>query len=416
VEVKNAVVSVRKIADDARVDQIGQQVSWTIAAGVGGEPSGSDASGTPATTAYAVSGYYVLDPISAALALNTGTVTGATGANADGVLSVRLANGGTPEQNVPLAYPADYTITRSATPPAGISATAGADKYLLLKFTPAGLRKLSGTPTAPVAPNGIVTVVLSTTVRQAGQISNTAAVFASQSAFARDSPTLSDPAETDFGGITLDKRGGTSNGPVIAGARFEVFAVPAGTPRSCTAGNAGDGALYLKPIAGVDYSAPIPGSYGIGTAGLDATGARLVWSTQADGKVQISGLRFSNFADGGTVLPGQPGYLQYCLQEIQPAPASVSRSYGLLPAPVPFEVSDVIDGQNDVTLLVVDPATTSGSGLPFTGVAGLTAMTTYGAALLAAGVLWLAEYRRRRALPALGCPTRAHGTVPLGGD
>ncbi|MGO4587264.1 SpaH/EbpB family LPXTG-anchored major pilin, partial [Arthrobacter sp. 2RAF6] len=81
-----------------------------------------------------------------------------------------------------------------------------------------------------------------------------------------------------------------------------------------------------------------------GTNAISIGGAG-TWTTDASGNLVISGLRYSNWANGATVSPGQPGYQSYWLVETK-APTG----YALLAQPVETTVTSTDPSAVTVTI------------------------------------------------------------------
>lgn len=198
-----------------------------------------------------------------------------------------------------------------------------------------------------------VTVIHTVTVLQAGEIDNDATLtFQREGEWETDVPSTI--VETKFGGINLFKHD-RGNKP-LAGAVFEV--------RSAHADN------FEKAT----------------TVSVNGTAT---WTTDAAGKLSISGLRYSGFADGAPVSKDSGKYNYYWLVEIK-APTG----YELLANPIPFTVdspvatSEVID--------VLNTAHNAGGMLPKTGADGTGAFVLLGSLLVASGGATTLAVRRRR--------------------
>ena len=88
------------------------------------------------------------------------------------------------------------------------------------------------------------------------------------------------------------------------------------------------------------------------------------WTTDASGNLVISGLRYSNWANGATVTPGQPGYQSYWLVETK-APSG----YELLAQPVETTVTS--NDPSVVTVTINNVPHNAGFQLPLTGCGNL---------------------------------------------
>jgi len=291
-------------------------------------PDSTDGSASPLT------GYLISDTLVKELTYKSATVS---------VSGVTLAAG-------------DYTIT----PTANADGTTTVD----IRFTTAGLAKLGANRAETV------TATITTTANATGELANTAYLYPDSASVKSyddgvppDDPTNpnppvpSEPVITKWGSITVQKLG--PGNQLLPGATFQVYT------------NATDAEAGANPVT-ID---------GVST-----------WTTDSTGKTVISGLRYSAWADGAAVAPGDPGYLQYYLVETV-APAG----YELQAEPIPF----IVDANTTSAVSVqsvTDVPTNAGFIMPFTG--GTGSAVLYGAGLIilvavaAAGVV---IYRRRAA-------------------
>jgi fimbrial isopeptide formation D2 family protein/LPXTG-motif cell wall-anchored protein len=236
----------------------------------------------------------------------------------------------------------DYTIAFDA-----------ATNTLTVEFTAAGRAILAAHNTAKVE------VKVTTTVNAVGEIANTALLYPNQASFdvqpgEPGGPIVTPPVITKWGGITVLKT--DENGAALAGAVFSVYTSEA------------DAEAGTNPVT---------------------LGGQTTFSVAADGTVTISGLRYSNWADGAAVAPGDPGYQDYWLVEVQ-APSG----YELLADPIQFDVTAATTAVG-VDLTVENVPSNGGFDLPFTGGSGRAALSIVGLGLLlAAGA---AMFMRRRA-------------------
>lgn len=331
---KNAVTSVAKTVKDASDTKLGDNVAWTI---TGGLPASTGPNDT-------VTGYLVTDNLDPKL-----TYTGVTAALSDGTT---------------LTAGTDYTVTAPAAP----------NNQLQVKFTAAGLQKLTTARNANDATKVVITVA--TTVNAPGDISNTAVLYPDQGAVANHdnascptcapgspgSPTggtPSTPATTKWGSYTVTKtnEAGSTN---LAGAVFKVYPTLADAQADTNAIAVNNGTTTVS-----------------------------TWTTGSDGTVTISGLRDSDFANGQQLNSStDPGWQDYYLVEVQ-APAG----YSLLAQPIKFDVTDATSAVGS-DLTVKDAAANGGFTLPFTGGVGSSIVYLAGALLLT-GALVLGLGRRR---------------------
>ena len=251
--------------------------------------------------------------------------------------AVRLADG------TPIVLGTDYTVTHDT-----------ATNTVTVEFTAAGRAVLAAHNTTSVV------VDLVTTVNTVGEISNEALVYPNQASFDIDpgqpgGPTVTPPVETRWGGITVQKVNGS--GTALTGAQFQVFTTAA------------DAAAQTNPV----------------TIGGQST----FTVTNTDGTLTISGLRYSDFANGVTVAPGDPGFVQYYLVETV-APTG----YELLANPVQFTVTAATSAAG-IDLTVTNVPHNAGFELPFTGGTGPGMLYLAGITLIAAGITFLIIKRRR---------------------
>ncbi|VTR76305.1 SpaH/EbpB family LPXTG-anchored major pilin [Cellulomonas hominis] len=234
----------------------------------------------------------------------------------------------------------DYTVTHDA-------------GTVTVRFTPAGLLTLAANPDAQVQ------VVLTTTVLTAGEILNEAAVYPNLPSFTitpgePGGPIVTPEVVTKWGNLTLQKVDGEDDTVLLPDAEFRVYLTE-------QAARAQTGALSIDGVSS--------------------------WTTDGDGLLTISGLRYSGWADGVAVAPGQPGYQSYWVAEVK-APDG----YELLAAPIEFTVDDV---DTAIDLTVENVAGNGGFTLPLTGAAG-TALFGFAGALLVVGATLLALRSRRQ--------------------
>ncbi|MEW1823827.1 SpaH/EbpB family LPXTG-anchored major pilin, partial [Arthrobacter sp. NPDC080031] len=242
-----------------------------------------------------------------------------------GNASVALSN------NAALAVDTDYTIVFDT-----------ATNTLTVNFTASGRAILAANPTAKVL------VTANTTANAAGEITNTALVYPNAASFnvaagQPNGPVVTAPVVTKWGTIVLHKKDARSSA-ALAGAVFSVY------PSRADA---------------------VAGTNAISVGGASS------WTTDASGNLVISGLRYSNWANGAAVGPGQPGYQSYWLVETK-APAG----YVLLAQPVETTVTG--NDPSAVTVTIDNVlANAAGFSLPLTGGAGTWALTAGGVLVLA---------------------------------
>lgn len=253
--------------------------------------------------------------------------------------TVTLENGATITEGV------DYTITHDA-----------ATNAVTVEFTAAGRAILAAENTTRV----VVDII--TTVNTVGEIVNQALVYPNLPSFDIEpgepgGPTTTPEVETRWGGITLEKVGPDTT-PLV-GAVFQVFT------------SAADAAAQTNPVS--------------------IEGVTEFEVVAADGTLTIEGLRYSDFANGAAVAPGDAGYLQYYLVEIE-APDG----YELLAEPIEFEVTAATSAVG-IDLTVTNVPQNAGFELPFTGGSGPGLLYLLGFGLIAGGVAFVILTRRRTA-------------------
>ncbi|MCW3493390.1 SpaH/EbpB family LPXTG-anchored major pilin [Microbacterium sp. SSM24] len=246
----------------------------------------------------------------------------------------------------PLVAGTHYTVTPAA-------ATAGGPLVEVI-FTAAGRDLLEAHTDLQVVMN------LTATANAVGEIANTALLYPNDASFAVQpgepgGPIVTPPVVTKWGGITVEKV--DEAGTALAGAVFSVYRTEA------------DAAAGTDPIV---------------------LGGATEFTVAADGTVTISGLRYSDWADGVAVAEGDDGYQTYWLAEIV-AP----EGFELLAAPIEFTV-DAATTAVGIDLEVVNVPSNGGFELPLTGGAGTT-LFWLGGGMLLAGAVFLAVYARRKA-------------------
>ncbi|MBM7518721.1 SpaH/EbpB family LPXTG-anchored major pilin [Nocardioides nitrophenolicus] len=260
--------------------------------------------------------------------------------------TVRLTN------DAALTEGTDYTITHDA-----------ATNTVTVEFTAAGREILAAN-----APDAQVEVVLTTTANATGTITNEAIVYPNEASTEHQpgepgGPVVTPPVDSRWGVIVIEKVADSSSGGAalaagnpLAGAEFQVYASEA------------DARAQRDPIV-ID--------------GVDT------WTTGADGRAVISGLRYSSYADGRALEIGDPDYRSYWLVETK-APDG----FELLAEPVQVDVTSADPATVSITIENVPH--NAGFDLPLTGGAGTTLITVLGLLLLAGGVLFAVLRGRRR--------------------
>ncbi len=238
-----------------------------------------------------------------------------------------------------------YTVTPA-------TATTGGPLVEIV-FTAAGLDLLE------LHTDATVVAEITTTVNAVGQIANTALLYPNAASFAAQpgepgGPTETPEVLTKWGDLTVLKTDEAA--APLTGAVFSVYPTEADAL-------AGTNAIVL--------------------------GGATEFATAADGTVTISGLRYSDWADGAAVAPGDDGYQTYWLAEVV-APDG----YELLAEPIEFTITAATTAVG-VDLTVENVPSNAGFELPLTGGTGTTVFVA-GGLLLLAGAVFLAVYTRRR--------------------
>ncbi|GAA3893893.1 SpaH/EbpB family LPXTG-anchored major pilin [Leifsonia kafniensis] len=274
-----------------------------------------------------ITGYKITDTLDPKLTYANKTVV--TLVKSDGTAGPALAAG------------TDYTVVHDGIVAPGTNTVS-------IEFTTAGRAILAANNTSTVK------VVLSATVNTIGEIENTAALYPNQSSITTGIPVVTPPVVTKWGEITLKKVNGA--GTALTGAEFSVYT-------SLANAKAGTNAVSL--------------------------GGKTVFPvTAANGELTISGLRYSDWADGKTLATNDPAYRTYYLVETK-APVG----YELLAEPISFLVTAATTAVG-VDLNVVNVPSNSGFELPFTGGPGTLALYIGGGLLLAGAVVFFVRSRR----------------------
>lgn len=219
-------------------------------------------------------------------------------------------------------------------------------------FTPAGLAVLAAHNDTRVQ------VVVNTTVNTIGEIENEALVYPNLSSFdivpgQPGGPIVTPPVVTKWGEITIEKV--DQNGAALAGASFSVYATEA------------DAQAGTNPVV---------------------LNGQSIFTVAADGTLTISGLRYSDWANGAAVAPGSPDYRTYYLVETT-APAG----YELLAEPISFLINQATTAVG-IDLEVKNIPSNGGFELPHTGGVGTGLLYAAGALLVAGAALLLFRSRR----------------------
>ncbi|MFL6061825.1 MAG: SpaH/EbpB family LPXTG-anchored major pilin [Marmoricola sp.] len=244
------------------------------------------------------------------------------------------------DNSVSLVAGTDYTLT-----------TTG--NLVSVQFTAAGRAKLAAHSSAQVK------VVVNTKVNAIGEIANTAVLYPNAGSFTvtpgqPGGPVETPPVVTKWGNVTVLKT--DQSGTALTGAAFKVYTSQA------------------------DAEA--------GTNAVDLGTPNQEFVVGANGQVTISGLRYSDWANGAAVASGDPNYRTYYLVETK-APAG----YELQADAIPFTVT-AASTTVGVDVTVKDVPANAGFQLPFTGGHGLRNYYIAGAFLIALALLLTVRRRQ----------------------
>jgi fimbrial isopeptide formation D2 family protein/LPXTG-motif cell wall-anchored protein len=246
------------------------------------------------------------------------------------------------EDGTALADGADYVVSFDA-----------ATNTVSVVFTDDGRALLAGRTETRVQ------IVVSTKVNAIGEIENVALAYPNAASFTitpgqPGGPVVTPPVVTKWGGMTLQKV--DENAAALAGASFSVYT------------NEADAKAATNPV--------------------DIDG-QSVFTVAGDGTLTISGLRYSDWANGAAVAPGDPDYRTYYLVETT-APAG----YELLAGPVSFLINSATTAIG-IDLSVKNMPSNAGFELPLTGGVGTGLLYVAGALMVVgAGLLFLRSRRK----------------------
>lgn len=335
---KNSTTELGKTVQDAGAVKVGDTIEWTITGDLPrvANPAYKAGESDANTKFLAPTAYRITDELDERLKFDTAVVT--------------LT--GPPSSSIPENH---FTVT---------APTEAAGGTVQIDFTAAGLQSLGR---AASMGDSKLQVVLKTKVVSLGDgtigngiIANQALLFPNQAAIDSNTPTPSPKVESHWGDILIHKVDASDSDTSLSGAEFQVFA---------TEGNARAGSDAIT-INGQD-----------------------TFTTDEDGIVRISGLRYSNYANGETLEPGDDGYRAYWIVETK-AP----EGYELLAEPMEVIVdsaAQTLASGAGITEVENAPEN-AGFELPLTGGAGTAAFTLAGLVLVGVGILLA-----RRKAPAL---------------
>ena len=228
-----------------------------------------------------------------------------------------------------------------------VSVDSATGEYVI-EFTPAGRAALAAAIAAH--PSATVTVDFDARVLSEGELRNEVSLEIGGSVVASDS------AVTKWGGLGIEVRERGNPSHLIPGARFQLFL------------SAEDAAAGRNPIA---------------VNGVDE------WTTDSNGRITINGLRFSNFANGRDLQPGDPLFREYFVVLTR-----IPDGYTGAKAPIALTVTSA--AHIDVALVELQRSGSGGGGggLPVTG-AQLTGIAMLAMLLLGGGAMFLLRRRDR---------------------
>lgn len=336
---KNSQIDAEKTVENAEDLIVGDTVTWTINTDI---PRVENPAATDATNQFIAPDLFRIDDTLQADQLELNPVY-TEGNNT----SIRVTAGGTL-----LVEGTEYNITEDAV------STPGSSTYQIL-FTQAGREALAAA--VNLDPSAQVSVELDTKVLAAEVIENTASIFPNQNSVTQNDPLVTPAEDVRYGSYNFQKLSSDDAVTDLSGAQFRVY----NTLKDAEAGNDN----YLEPVDGGHTNG--------------------VWTTGEDGRISISGLRHSGFADGEAFGDGDSRYVTYYLVEV-----TALKGHQLLAAPVPFIVGEN-SGASDpwgFDKEITNQATTGAFVLPLTGGSGTAMLTIAGIAILAV-VLFLARRR-----------------------
>lgn len=353
---KNAKIGAEKNVADKSALTVGSDVTWTISSDI---PKNANPATTGLDDQYlAPTGFQIVDTLTdSQLALSGGVVSAS---------NIVVKTTGTSDETLGQGTDSsskDYYVTTDTSSP-------GQHKYSIV-LNASGRAKLATAINADSSAK--VTVAITTTVKTAAEISNTATVYPSQASITDPTkypPYVTGGVTTKYGSYKVNKvsskKVSSEPDPPLEGAVFKVYSTE-------NAAKKADDTYLVKPDVDV-----------AGYKKDDGT-----WTTQSDGTVAITGLRYTAFAYGNTIT-NEDDKQYYWLVEV-----TAPQGHQLLAAPVKFSV-DEKSATNSTKL--VDQKTDGSFVLPLTGGTGTLVLTIGGIAILA--VVLLVARRRRNSQAA----------------
>lgn len=320
---KNAYAGVTLSVGDHDAVAVGDAVAWRSLSGI--------------PNAAVIDGYRLVERMDARLALiGNGPDAGAVSIRCDD--SRARATCPQPVAGV------DYTWVFDA-----------ATNALTVDFTPAGLAMLARA--VALDPAAQVALAYRTTVTADGDLTTQSLLYASRAAIdggPEASAPVSDSATTKWGplAIVVHERGNPQR--LIAGATFRLYRTAA------------DAASGSTPIV---------------------VGGSSEWTTDARGRIEIAGLRFSGFVDGLDRASDDPLYRYYYAVPVS-FPSGYTGSNAAL--------RTIVESTTDAQVVTVEVWRTGGGGLPVTGGQIPWAIGAIAMGAVGAGILLVVRRRDRR--------------------
>lgn len=343
---KNSTTAITKTVQDADGIKIGDAVNWTIRGDIprtaNPEFDAQEETSLENLEFLAPSRYTITDQLDGRLALTS--------------VEVSLVDSAGDPLGAPALVAGDYTVMPNPIP--GIGLNRG--QNVVVDFTPAGRAKLglvgstTGAQVQVLVGTNVAALLSAPAVdgEEEGVVQNQAFLFPNDSTV---DGIPSDVPVSKWGDVLIRKVDASNTSNPLEGAVFSVFT-------SKEEAELGD-----NPIA-----------FG--------SGGTTTFTTNEQGEVRISGLRYSGWADGVELNPTDDRYRTYWLVEV-----TSPDGFELLAEPI--EV--VVDAAGaEVTVKQIENAPhNAGFELPLTGGMGTAILTILGAGLLAAVVV---VARRRR--------------------
>lgn len=332
---KNAITSASKTVQDGDAVQLGEDVEWTIKGDI------------PKVTG--LDGYKIVDLLDPKLTLGPDDP------------SVSIVENELQAPEAQLVKDVDYELFIA------LPAAVGDPSTVSVVFTKDGRDKLAGRWTAH--PTAQVQVSITTVVNQVGVVANTATVYPNLASFDVQPGQPGGPIETPevitkYGNILL-KKIDSKSGAALEGAEFRVFLTEA------------------------TAKAGVPA---VRDASDEST-----FTSRADGKVMIEGLRYSDWANGVEQYPGPTPPRSELYQSYWIVETKAPSGFVLLSEPIEVRVLsdsfEIVEGAQ----VIENVPKNAGFELPLTGASGArTIVMVAGLVLLMVGTTAVVVSRRKR--------------------